>query len=63
MVKTSASQTRLTHAQRGQWARDNLATRVQVALNNPFDKDYVAHSFSAVVKFCRVILLVFKTEF
>jgi hypothetical protein len=50
MVKESATATRLTCAQSDQWARDNLPSRIQVALATPFGKDWSSHT-SAAIKF------------
>jgi hypothetical protein len=63
MVKMSASGTCLTHAQRDHWARDNLLSRVQVALNTPFGKDCIAHSFLAAVELQHLLLLAFKSSY
>jgi hypothetical protein len=62
MVRTSTS-ARLTRAQRKQWARENLSSCVQVALNTPFGKDSISHSFSAPVQFRHVLLFVFKSGY
>jgi hypothetical protein len=45
MVKESAATTRLTCAQRDQWARDNLPSRIQVALATPFGKDSLVFAY------------------
>jgi hypothetical protein len=63
MVKPGTGGTRLTRVQRDQWARDNLPSRVQVALNTPFGKDSISHSFSAAVGLRHVLLLVFKSSY
>jgi hypothetical protein len=64
MVQASApSMTRLTRAQREQWARENLPSRVQVALDTPFGKESLSHSFSSAIAFRHVLILVFKSEY
>jgi hypothetical protein len=63
MVKANASTTRLTCAQRDQWARDNLPSRVQVALATPFGKDSLSHTFSSTVEFRHVLVSFFKSGF
>jgi hypothetical protein len=62
LVRTSTNWARLTRAKRDQqWARDNLPSRVQVALNTPFGKDSPSHSFAAAVQLRHVLLFVFKS--
>jgi hypothetical protein len=63
MVISNLSTSRLTCAQRDQWAQDNLPSRVQVALATPFGKDSLLHTFSAAVKYRHVLLFVFKSGF
>jgi hypothetical protein len=63
MVKSTAPTTRLTCAQRYQWARDNLPSRIQVALATPFGKDSTSHTFSAPVVFRQGLLFIFKSAF
>jgi hypothetical protein len=36
---------------------------VQTALDTPFGKDYISHSFSAAVQLCHVLLLMFKSGY
>jgi hypothetical protein len=51
MVKQeSATATRLTCAQRDQWAGDNLPSRIQVALATPFGKDLSLHTFGLICR-------------
>jgi hypothetical protein len=63
MVKESAATTRLTCAQRDQWARDNLPSRIQVALATPFGKDSSSHTPSAAIEFRHVLLFIFRSGF
>jgi hypothetical protein len=64
MVQASApTLTRLTRAQRDQWARENLPSRVQVALDTRFGKESLSHSFSSAIAFRHVLLLVFKSDY
>jgi hypothetical protein len=63
MVKPSTTVTRLTRAERDQWARDNLPSRVQVALNTPFGKDSITHSFVSAVQFRHILLFISKSGF
>jgi hypothetical protein len=63
LVRTSTNGARLTRAQRDQGARDNLPSRVQVALNTPFGKDSPSHSFTAAVQLRHVLLFVFKSDY
>jgi hypothetical protein len=63
MVKESATVTRLTCAQCDQWARDNLPSRIQVALATPFSKDSSLHAFSAAIEFRHVLLFIFRSGY
>jgi hypothetical protein len=59
MVQASAlTMTRLTCAQRDQWVRENIPSRVPVALDAPFGKESLSHSFSSAVAFRHILLLV-----
>jgi hypothetical protein len=63
MVKESATATRLTCVQRDQWARDNLPSRIQVALATPFCKDLSLHALSAAIEFRHVLLFIFRSGY
>jgi hypothetical protein len=64
MIQASAPiSTRLTRAQRDQWGRENLPSRVQVALDTHFGKESLLHSFSSAIAFRNVLLLVFKSDY
>jgi hypothetical protein len=64
MVQASApTSTRLTRAQLDQWARENLPSRAQVALDTPFGKESLSHSLPYAIAYRHVLLLVFKSEY
>jgi hypothetical protein len=59
---TTAIKTKSTQ-QRDQWARNNLPTRVQVHLDNPFGKDTKKQSFTTDVRFRHVLVFIVKSGY